>query len=89
MAKKTTMKRKMKKRGTRRCWGGGQESKIPKTPVTKSSPRIIKKPTEKGEEYAKKQLQNTLRQQYNKHMKTKVDDLTEAFDLASISSTPK
>jgi hypothetical protein len=36
MAKKTTMKRKMKKRGTRRCWGGGQESKTPKNSVTKS-----------------------------------------------------
>ena len=87
MAKKTTMKRKMKKRGTRRCWGGGPESK-PKSPVTKSSRRISKK-TEKGEEYDKEQLQNTLRQQYNQRMKKKVGDLTEEFGNAMKLSSPK
>lgn len=96
MAKKTTMKRKMKKRGTRRCWGGGQESKTPKTLVTKSisgrtSGRKATK-TPRGQEYndsiAAKKTRSKITAQ-SKNLSHQVnDELSDLFSSSmSISSS--
>jgi hypothetical protein len=77
MAKKTTMKRKMKKRGSRRCWGGGPDSKR------------SRKPSEKGQAYKASITAKTVSKIQNKELKTKVDDLAEAFGNAMKLSSPK
>ena len=76
MAKKTTMKRKMKKRGTRRCWGG-------------VGTRTSKKTTEKGQAYKASIAAKTISKIQKKELKTEVDDLTQAFGNAMKLSSPK
>ena len=76
MAKKRTMKRKMKKRGSRRYWGG-------------VGTRPSKKTTEKGQAYKASIATKTISKIQNKELKTKVDDLTEAFGNAMKLSSPK
>ena len=67
------MKRKMKKRGSRRCWGGVRD----------------RKPSEKGLSYKASITAKTVSKIQNKELQTKVDDLTEAFGNAMKLSSPK
>jgi hypothetical protein len=73
MAKKTTMKRKMKKRGSRRCWGGADTPTQSKRSKTK---------TPKGYAYAKQLKEaeaNRESKLASKRMSKKVDDLSDLF----------
>lgn len=80
MAKKTTMKRKMKKRGTRRCWGGGPDSKRTRIP------------SEKGHAYkasiATKKTGSKIKQESKIVSKQVNDELSDLFSSSmSISSS--